>query len=145
MALFKGLRRGLGRGARRLGTAAHRGRLVREDLCRLVDLGALERFEARNLGERQVGEELQESADIAVVAVPPILPIVEMGQLVGVEPDRSGRRFSHFGTRCGREQRRREAIKLGSRSEEHTSELKSLMRSAYAVLCSKKKRIVALG
>src|SRR3546814_10296469 len=32
------------------------------------------------------------------------------------------------------------AIKLGARSEEHTSELQSLMRISYAVLCLKKKK-----
>src|SRR3546814_1674620 len=31
------------------------------------------------------------------------------------------------------------ALDLGGRSEEHTSELQSLMRISYAVLCSKKK------
>src|SRR3546814_10842315 len=31
---------------------------------------------------------------------------------------------------------------LGDRSEEHTSELQSLMRSSYAVFCLKKKKII---
>src|SRR3546814_6404915 len=34
---------------------------------------------------------------------------------------------------------RRQAFRLGLRSEEHTSELQSLMRISYAVFCSKKK------
>src|SRR3546814_2958520 len=33
-----------------------------------------------------------------------------------------------------------EAIKEAARSEEHTSELQSLMRSSYAVFCLKKKK-----
>src|SRR3546814_3495750 len=33
----------------------------------------------------------------------------------------------------------RRALQLGWRSEEHTSELQSLMRSSYAVFCLKKK------
>src|SRR3546814_5727477 len=32
------------------------------------------------------------------------------------------------------------ALKLGQRSEEHTSELQSLMRISYAVFCLKKKK-----
>src|SRR3546814_9438280 len=37
--------------------------------------------------------------------------------------------------------RRREAERAGARSEEHTSELQSLMRISYAVFCLKKKKI----
>src|SRR3546814_10160899 len=36
--------------------------------------------------------------------------------------------------------RRSEQIGQGSRSEEHTSEIQSLMRSSYAVFCLKKKK-----
>src|SRR3546814_8828942 len=35
----------------------------------------------------------------------------------------------------------REAVSVGNRSEEHTSELQSLMRISYAVFCLKKKKI----
>src|SRR3546814_5734010 len=35
---------------------------------------------------------------------------------------------------------RRDALPLFSRSEEHTSELQSLMRNSYAVFCLKKKK-----
>src|SRR3546814_3409878 len=98
LSLFKGLGGGVGSGLCGLFAAAHRGRFVREDLLRLVDLGALERLEPRDLVQRQIGEELQELADVAVVAVAPI------------------------------------------RSEEHTSELQSLMRISYAVFCLKKKK-----
>src|SRR3546814_3057288 len=34
------------------------------------------------------------------------------------------------------------AVELGSRSEEHTSELQSLMRISYAVFCLKKKTTI---
>src|SRR3546814_8445986 len=37
--------------------------------------------------------------------------------------------------------RRAQAARLRDRSEEHTSELQSLMRISYAVFCLKKKRI----
>src|SRR3546814_4001541 len=40
------------------------------------------------------------------------------------------------------EQRRRIAQRLQARSEEHTSELQSLMRISYAVFCLKKKKYV---
>src|SRR3546814_7472484 len=90
LSLFKGLGGGVGSGLCGLFAAAHRGRFVREDLLRLVDLGALERLEPRDLVQRQIGEELQELADVAVVAVAPILPIVKMGQLFGIKPHRAG-------------------------------------------------------
>src|SRR3546814_6047343 len=38
------------------------------------------------------------------------------------------------------DRRRQRARPAGGRSEEHTSELQSLMRISYAVLCLKKKR-----
>src|SRR3546814_4119136 len=42
----------------------------------------------------------------------------------------------------GRKRRRiGEALQLGRRSEEHTSELQSLMRISYAVFCLKKKTL----
>src|SRR3546814_6531862 len=37
--------------------------------------------------------------------------------------------------------RRVDALRRGGRSEEHTSELQSLMRTSYAVFCLKKKNI----
>src|SRR3546814_2467211 len=37
---------------------------------------------------------------------------------------------------------RREGAKINIRSEEHTSELQSLMRISYAVFCLKKKQII---
>src|SRR3546814_8138948 len=39
-----------------------------------------------------------------------------------------------------REPAQRERVRGGSRSEEHTSELQSLMRISYAVFCLKKKK-----
>src|SRR3546814_2875528 len=50
----------------------------------------------------------------------PCLNLVDSGNEVGGKPSR-GRRW-------------------GSRSEEHTSELQSLMRNSYAVFCLKQKR-----
>src|SRR3546814_5749754 len=42
-------------------------------------------------------------------------------------------------SRGGRPRRRRTSIAVTMRSEEHTSELQSLMRISYAVFCLKKK------
>src|SRR3546814_4961706 len=51
--------------------------------------------------------------------------------LVGAEGD--GFRFAMAGLDGGR-------LNIGARSEEHTSELQSLMRISYAVFCLKKKK-----
>src|SRR3546814_2537311 len=60
---------------------------------------------------------------------------VEAGQTEGRgERDRASRRANrHVGRRSLR-------LELASRSEEHTSELQSLMRNSYAVFCLKKKK-----
>src|SRR3546814_10359938 len=42
---------------------------------------------------------------------------------------------------CGASERDRHAARAAHRSEEHTSELQSLMRISYAVFCLKKKKI----
>src|SRR3546814_3309228 len=55
-----------------------------------------------------------ELADVAVVAIAPILPIVKMGQLFGIKPHRAGGGFAHFGARGGGQQRSREAIEVGA-------------------------------
>src|SRR3546814_7714841 len=49
----------------------------------------------------------------------------------------ASRRRRRWRRRCGRSRRRG---RLGDRSEEHTSELQSLMRISYAVFCLKKKK-----
>src|SRR3546814_7091563 len=46
-------------------------------------------------------------------------------------------RFAEFAPRCFLFHR---LTRLGARSEEHTSELQSLMRISYAVFCLKKKK-----
>src|SRR3546814_4116051 len=58
---------------------------------------------------------------------------------VSRRPGRSSRNFAEIGTpeAIHRQSSREAVIKL--RSEEHTSELQSLMRISYAVFCLKKK------
>src|SRR3546814_9447471 len=54
---------------------------------------------------------------------------------------RLGRRgVEDAGPRPAHRQRQRPALRRGVRSEEHTSELQSLMRISYAVFCLKKKK-----
>src|SRR3546814_19321572 len=91
--------------------------LFRSDLLGLVDRGAVQRFEARDLVQRQVGEQTQELADVAVIGVAPILPIVKMGQLIGVETYRDGGGLAHLGPRSGRQLLRGNAVKTGAASE----------------------------
>src|SRR3546814_9444630 len=52
----------------------------------------------------------------------------------------SGVNRSYAQPRCGR--RVRTAVTIADRSEEHTSELQSLMRLSYAVFCLKKKNSI---
>src|SRR3546814_9565003 len=49
-----------------------------------------------------------------------------------------GRRGERQGD--GRDEERKRAARKKTRSEEHTSELQSLMRTSYAVFCLKKKK-----
>src|SRR3546814_8511790 len=54
-----------------------------------------------------------------------------------------GRRTTDGEARCGAEDRLYfEPVDLHLRSEEHTSELQSLMRISYAVFCLKKKKAI---
>src|SRR3546814_4709015 len=55
----------------------------------------------------------------------------QAGDVVGGNAHAFGVRLDPRIARCG--------IELGARSEEHTSELQSLMRISYAVFCLKKK------
>src|SRR3546814_6345033 len=72
---------------------------------------------------------------------PPSRRIVERDQAIGfLEQQRSGLDAVQVGARIqlgiGRQFRKRP---IARRSEEHTSELQSLMRISYAVFCLKKK------
>src|SRR3546814_10773032 len=58
---------------------------------------------------------------------------------IGLEFDRQKQRFERFRA-CGRKDGKKIAQRSASRSEEHTSELQSLMRIPYAVFCLKKKK-----
>src|SRR3546814_2254402 len=66
-------------------------------------------------------------------------------QLVAVAAGRYGRAFNRLSSKDATTQRNLEEVAgelwaALSRSEEHTSELQSLMRISYAVFCLKKKK-----
>ena len=88
------------------------GRLGGEDFLGLVDLRALERGKALDLVERQHREQFQETADVGVLGVAPVLPVFVGAHQVGIEPHRAGRGLAHLGARGGGDQRRGEREEL---------------------------------
>src|SRR3546814_9210172 len=78
---------------------------------------------ARHPDPRRRGPPMQVSSDAPGVAV--------KHPRIGVQPSTADRRERQVGIEV--------ATHLSGRSEEHTSELQSLMRSSYAVFCLKKK------
>src|SRR3546814_4720648 len=72
------------------------------------------------------------------------------GLEIGIAHAPAGGRLEHGAGAVGREMLLQQGIEIGhrmalpddaARSEEHTSELQSLMRISYAVFCLKKKKI----
>src|SRR3546814_6489087 len=87
--------------------------------------------------DRQVGVDLYDAvigADIVIIAAP---------ALAGHELAGEGFAFGHGDMRRGAPATTRDrGVEHLFRSEEHTSELQSLMRISYAVFCLKKKKTV---
>src|SRR5438876_9526999 len=83
-----------------------RGCRSRQDLFGLVEFVDLKASEARDLLERQFGEQLEQAADVAVFAVAPELPVIIRGHCLVVEPNRAGFGLAHLGSRGRRQQRR---------------------------------------
>src|SRR3546814_4985578 len=99
-----------------------------------VAVGGLAVWQLRLIDERIAGDPL-----------PPSLN--ELAQLCGISPRHLTRAFrASRGCSIGehlaahRIEQSRQMLAAGSRSEEHTSELQSLMRISYAVFCLKKKK-----
>src|SRR5262245_959806 len=99
LALLEGRSRRLGGAVGGVASVHERGRFGRENLLRLVELGAAKRGELCDLFEGKFGEELEEALDICVFAVPPKLPIVVRGDHIGAEPHGAGSGLPHLGAR----------------------------------------------
>jgi len=87
----------------------HPGGLVGQHLLGVVDLGARQGFQLGDAVQGQVGEQLQEPADVGVFRVPPELPVVVGAQLLGVQPHRARHGLAHLGARGRGQQRRGQA------------------------------------
>src|SRR5690606_108640 len=111
-ALLEGAPSRLRGATRAFFSAAKGGGLIGQYLLRLVDLRALQFFQALDLLQRQLGEEAQEAPDVRVLGVAPELPVIVGGKALFVEPDRAGRRLAHLLSGGGRQQRRGKAKEL---------------------------------
>ena len=58
------------------------GRFECQDALGLVDLAVLEGLQTPDLVERQEGEDLEETADVPVIAIDPVLVEIERRRLV---------------------------------------------------------------
>ena len=67
-------------------------------------------FQARDLGQRQLGKKPQEAAHVGVVAVAPELPVIVRRELVGIQPIGAGGGLAHLGAARRRNQRCGQAI-----------------------------------
>src|SRR3546814_3094724 len=72
------------------------------------------------------------------------LEVVLVGRVIAVPGDHVERRLAEFADMEAAAPLHRQARRLHVRSEEHTSELQSLMRISYAVFCLKKKITITL-
>ena len=66
-------------------------------------------------GQRQIGEQAQEAADIGILGVAPELPVIVRRHPIAGEPHRARRRLAHLGARRGRNQRRGQAEHMFAR------------------------------
>ena len=111
------------------------GRLGREHFLRLVDVLTLERRKPRNLVERHHREQLEETRDVAVLGVAPVLPVVVGADQVGVEPNGAGSGLAHLGARRRRDEwrsQREELRVLGAAAEiDAVDDVAPLVRAAH--------------
>src|SRR3546814_6581435 len=73
-----------------------------------------------------------------------LFPYTTLFRSSTARPRGSARRCPPSCFHRGRPRRERHRHRGGGRSEEHTSELQSLMRISYAVFCLKKKKIKSI-
>src|SRR3546814_9171692 len=83
-----------------------------------------------------LGDEVVDAADAVLVAGIPVLHgrVLDLGVFQRHQLDDRSVQLVLVAHRRGA------ALQVGDRSEEHTSELQSLMRNSYAVFCLKKKK-----
>ena len=115
LAFLEGAARGLGRRLGRVAAVQQRGASVASTFFASLISAPRQRFQPGDLGQRQVGEQAQEAADIGVLGVAPELPVVVGRQPLGVEPDRALRGLAHLGARGGGDQRRGQAEQAACR------------------------------
>src|SRR3546814_7447526 len=97
------------------------------------------------LGQAEVGGRMREelaTGGIHAVSAPSEINLVQikLKDLLLGEFAFQGQRQNHFPELAGEAVAVVEKYVAGDRSEEHTSELQSLMRTSYAVFCLKKKK-----
>src|SRR3546814_9282543 len=104
---------------------------------RIVDDGAalLRRLGRIGLGRAGTGGEQRHvpSGEVEMLDVPDRQFLAALAEIDAVAGGPGGRHRGHL-------VRRKLALRQDVRSEEHTSELQSLMRISYAVFCLKKKK-----
>src|SRR3546814_7417063 len=94
------------------------------------------------MGARPDGFATLEEASDAVAAYNPHRPRPKdiSGLMKNLRLRDDGRLHWHWDPRFFKNEKRMEPPQFAERSEEHTSELQSLMRISYAVFCLKKKK-----
>src|SRR3546814_9313689 len=92
------------------------------------------------MGERQRGDRTAQAADSGRLAIPAGFHLYACDGALSRSPPRAAGRLIELGPQCPSETRDFCLEPAISRSEEHTSELQSLMRNSYAVFCLKKKK-----
>src|SRR3546814_2948554 len=105
---------------------------------RVLDLGEVDLLEACHQRQRhRLGGLVDRAEDEHGDAVDAARGVAALGVSLGILRDRNLARRG--GNAIGVENHDHAAVAEDGRSEEHTSELQSLMRISYAVLCLKKK------
>src|SRR3546814_7249371 len=101
--------------------------------------GEAARHDSETFRERKAaGCKMPRSHGVSRMAMPStILPVIEAR---GVPADRFPSALIRSGCRTACQPPRPRLLSADDRSEEHTSELQSLMRTSYAVFCLKKKK-----
>ena len=82
----------------------------------LVGVRSAQTFESADFGERKLGEEAEETADVCIGGVAPELPVVIRAAHLGVEPHRAARCLAHLLPVRRGDERRGEAVERRQRA-----------------------------